>query len=166
MPNRRSNIDRNINQNENRNTNRNMNRNMNRKMREQELEEALKPFNWGACFFLWIWGLGNGCFKKTFLPWIPVFVALLVFSTVLSFFPDSNNAYVFNIIKYAIFLPLGIVYGQNGNKWAFENRAWWSVDDFKETQKRWGMAVIIVFSFCFLVFLLMFAISKVINVFH
>lgn len=139
---------------------------MDRNMNDKELEEALNHFNWGACFFLWVWGLANGCFKKTFLPWVPVFAVFLVFTIVISFFSENSNEYFFSIIKYAIFFPLGIIYGQKGNKWAFENRAWWSVEDFKETQKRWGIAVIAVFGFCSLVFLLMLVVAKIISIFH
>ena len=41
---------------------------------------------------------------------------------------------------------IGIFYGLKGNEWAYKNRAWWSIADFEETQKRWATATAVLLS--------------------
>ena len=76
----------------------------------------IKGWNWGAFFLGWIWGIGNSTWIA-FLTFIPVF----------------------NII-WAFFL------GAKGNKWAWQNKKWDSIEHFKSTQRNWNIAGIILFA--------------------
>jgi len=68
----------------------------------------IKKWNWGAFFLCWIWGLGNN-----------VFIALL------ALIPGLN-------------LIMSIILGIKGNEWAWQNKYWDSIDDFKRIQRRWA----------------------------
>ena len=94
-----------------------------------ELDEALKHFNWGAFFFAWLWGLGNGSFSKTW--------SIILLDIIGSFISSSIKGV--GIIYLICALGLRIYYGLNGNKWAYENRAWFSISDYAETQKKWAI---------------------------
>lgn len=74
-------------------------------------------WNWGAFLLTWIWGIGNSTFIA-FLMFVP-FV---------------------NIVMW-------FVLGARGSAWAWQNRYWDSVDDFKRAQRKWAMwgAVVPVF---------------------
>ena len=102
-----------------------------------ELDRALKRFNWGVFGFVWLWGLGNGSFNKT---WISIVVDIA--AGFLNIIPLIGP-----ILVFAAMIGIRIYLGINGNKWAFENRAWWSLTDFTETQKRWATATAIIVGF-------------------
>lgn len=74
------------------------------------LPKELDRWNWGAFFLNAIWGVGN----KTY-------VALLALVPVVNIF-------------------MMIALGLNGNKWAWKNREWKSVEHFQKVQKRWNAA--------------------------
>ena len=71
--------------------------------------DAISEWNWGAFLLTWIWGLGN----KTHISFL-VFVPLL------------NYVWPF-------------VLGAKGNKWAWQNKTWQSIEQFEKTQKRWAI---------------------------
>lgn len=72
--------------------------------------DEIKGWNWGAFLLSWIWGLGNDTYIS-FLVFIPIFG-----------------------------LAWSFVLGVKGNEWAWQNRTWRSVEQFKKTQKTWAIA--------------------------
>ncbi len=68
----------------------------------------LKGWNWGAFLLGWIWGLGNR-----------TFIALL------GLIPGIN-------------IIMAFVLGAMGNRWAWSNRRWESVEHFQQVQKIWS----------------------------
>jgi|GEM_PF-531613 len=74
------------------------------------LPAELEGFNWGAFFLTWIWGIGNNSIKT------------ILFGLLISIFPITN-----------------IVLGLKGNKWAWQNKHWNSIEEFKSTQKTWAI---------------------------
>ncbi len=76
----------------------------------------IKGWNWGAFLLSWIWGVSHSV-------WI----------SLLCFIPFGNVVMVF-------------VLGANGNKWAWQNRRWDSIEHFQKTQRTWawwGLGVVI-----------------------
>lgn len=73
-----------------------------------DLPLEVRGWNWGAFFLNWIWGLGNGT--------------------------------VLGLLMFVPFVNLAIpfVMGAKGNRWAWENRKWQSVDQFKKVQRIWS----------------------------
>ena len=69
--------------------------------------QEITGWNWGAFFLSWIWGIGNKSY-----------IALL------------------SLIPYVGFIMI-FVLGANGNKWAWKNRKWDSIEHFKQVQKKW-----------------------------
>lgn len=67
----------------------------------------IERWSWGAFLLNWIWGLGNNT------P-----IALLMFV------PGVN-------------LVLWFVLGLRGNRWAWQNKTWRSVEDFQRIQRVW-----------------------------
>lgn len=66
-------------------------------------------WNWGAFLLTWIWGIGNS-----------TFIAFLMF------IPFAN-------------LVMWFVLGAKGSAWAWQNRRWNSIEDFKRTQRKWAL---------------------------
>lgn len=54
-----------------------------------------------------------------------------------------------NILAAIGYLALKIYYGIKGNEWAYQNRAWWSIEDFESTQRRWAIAVAVMYGVAF-----------------
>lgn len=91
----------------------------------QSVPSEVKGWNWGAFFLTWIWGIGNN-----------VWLALL------ALFPGLN-------------LIIAIILGVKGREWAWQNKRWSSVEDFKHSQRTWaivGLILTIVFIIPMLVF--------------
>jgi len=78
--------------------------------------EEVKGWSWGAFGLTWIWGVCNG-----------VLISLLCLIPVFS-------------------LAWTIVLGIKGNEWAWRNKKWESIEDFKSTQRTWGIAGIVIFA--------------------
>lgn len=79
--------------------------------------DAIKGWSWAAFLMNWIWAIGN----KTYIG----LLALLG----------------------PISLIIAIVLGIKGNEWAWQNRQWESVEQFKATQKVWtvwGVVLLVV----------------------
>lgn len=74
-----------------------------------ELPAEIRGWNWGAFWLNWIWGIGN-----------QTYIALLCF------------------VPFVNFIMM-VVLGLKGNEWAWQNRQWQSVEQFKKTQKVWAM---------------------------
>src|ERR1700758_688209 len=72
--------------------------------------EEIKGWNWGAFLLTWLWGIFNAT------P-----LALLVFVPFVGWI-------------------MGIVLGGMGNEWAWRNKRWENVDDFRRAQRRWAIA--------------------------
>jgi len=88
------------------------------------LDIVAKRFNWGAFGFSWIWGLCN----RTYITLIVFPLALICWIP---------------IIGSLIFLGVCILFGIKGNKWAWQNKRWQSVEHFHRVQKNWAIAEIV-----------------------
>ena len=90
-------------------------------------DAVAKKFNWGAFLLSWIWGLFHHKYitlliiPAAFIPFVGIFVNL----------------------------GLGIWFGIEGNKWAWQGRRYQSIAQFHESQKKWATAglIVIVLSF-------------------
>ena len=76
-------------------------------------------WNWGAFLFTWIWGVFNGAYVTLW--------GLLLFLV-----PFGH-------------LVWAIVCGINGNRWAWQGRAWTSPQHFRSVQHKWAVAALVVF---------------------
>lgn len=65
-------------------------------------------WNWGAFLLNWIWGIANN-----------TFIALLVFVPFVGF-------------------VMPFVLGAKGSAWAWRNKRWESIEDFKAVQRKWA----------------------------
>jgi hypothetical protein len=75
-----------------------------------EIPPEIRGWNWGAFLLNWIWGIGNN-----------TFIALLTLVPFVGFF-------------------MIFVLGAKGNRWAWQNGRWDSVEHFKRVQRRWAIA--------------------------
>ena len=111
---------------------------------KNKLQKTLEHFNWGAAFYTWLWGLGNGCFNKT---WVVLVLQAFMWIPIVNFILLLAN------------IGLMVYYGIKGNEWAYEGRAWWNLDDFEATQKRWATVVAVtagIFAALILFYILLF----------
>jgi hypothetical protein len=74
-----------------------------------DIPEEIKGWSWGGFLWSWIWGIGNN-------TWIAL-LALIPFP--------------------GLALVIAIVLGVKGREWAWKNKHWNSVEDFKKTQRNW-----------------------------
>ena len=79
------------------------------------LPPGIQGWSWGGFFLSWIWGLGNN-----------VWIALLALIPAISFI-------------------MCIILGAKGREWAWKNKRWNSLEDFKKTQRTWGIVGLILF---------------------
>ncbi len=93
-----------------------------------QVPDEIKGWNWGAFLLNWIWGIGNN-----------TFIALLMFIPFIG--------WVF-----------AIVLGLKGNEWAWKNKKWESVEDFKRIQKLWTKWALISIGIFIVFFILLFTI--------
>jgi len=89
--------------------------------------DIVKRWNWGAFFLNWIWGLGNR-----------TYIALLC------------------LIPFVNFVMIFIL-GLKGSEWAWKNKHWQSIEQFKSVQKRWALGGFIVW--IVMILLYVFAVS-------
>ncbi len=75
----------------------------------------IRGWNWGAFFLNAAWGVFNG-----------TYVALLAIVPVLN-----------------VIMPF--VLGAKGNRWAWQNKRWESVEQFKRVQRKWAIAGLVLF---------------------
>ncbi len=80
-----------------------------------ELPAEVGRLNWGAFLLNWIWGLGNG-----------TYIALL------SLLPIAN-----------FIMPFVLLF--KGDKWAWQNSTWRSVEHFRSVQRNWAIAGAVVY---------------------
>ena len=78
------------------------------------LPPELSGWNWGAFLLNWIWGIGNNSFL-TFLMFVP-----------------------------CVNIAVPFVCGAKGNEWAWKNKRWESIQEFRRVQKKWTMAGLVV----------------------
>ena len=80
-----------------------------------ELPDELKGWNWGAFFLNWIWAIGNS-----------VWIGLLA-------------------LVGPVSLIMAIILGIKGNEWAWKNRKFSSIEQFKAVQKAWAIWGVVLF---------------------
>ncbi len=78
------------------------------------LPPELAGWNWGAFLLNWIWGIGNNSFL-TFLMFVP-----------------------------CVNIVVPFICGAKGNEWAWKNKRWESIEEFRRIQKKWAMAGLII----------------------
>ncbi|TVQ03040.1 MAG: ribonuclease G [Balneolaceae bacterium] len=90
---------------------------------DSAVPKEIDNWNWGAVFLSLIWGIGN----KTY-------VAFFVLVPIINIF-------------------VLIALGYNGNKWAWRNKKWESIEHFKQVQKRWTYAGYVTFAIYIFLFI-------------
>jgi cytochrome oxidase complex assembly protein 1 len=92
-----------------------------------DMPAELYRWNWGAFLLNWIWGIGNN-----------TFIALL------ALVPGVGLIVIF-------------VLGAKGNRWAWQNGRWDSVEHFKRVQRAWAKWAVIVYILAAALFAAVFA---------
>jgi len=84
----------------------------------------IRSWNWGAFLMNWIWSIGMH-------TWIGLFA----------------------VVPYVGWI-MAIILGVKGNEWAWQNRKWESVDQFKRVQRTWAYValwiIVLIFGIAFL----------------
>jgi hypothetical protein len=82
--------------------------------KDSEVPTELQGWNWGAFMLNWIWGIGNNTYRAF---WV-----------------------LFPFVGFFMLFFLGL----KGNEWAWRNRRWDSVEHFREVQRKWAKASLLV----------------------
>lgn len=89
----------------------------------ESVPSEIDEWNWGAFFLNGIWGLGN----KTYIA-------------LLAFVPVINVVMMF-------------ILGAKGNKMAWKNKEWESIEHFKTIQKYWNIAGLVAIGLYIILFI-------------
>ena len=95
----------------------------------------LSKWSWGAFALSWIWGFFNGCW------WIFLIKLCFLIMTVLLWWLPLATV-IISILELGVI----ILFGVKGTEWAWNNRSWTSIANFKQTQDIWnkvGLALFI-----------------------
>jgi len=76
--------------------------------KEAVVPEEIKGWSWGAFLWGWIWGLSNR-----------TYIALLTLVPVVNW-----------VVPFIL--------GYKGNEWAWRNKEWVSIEEFKQVQRKWA----------------------------
>ena len=94
----------------------------------------LSKWSWGAFTLSWIWGFFNGCW------WM--FLVKMFF-----FLLSALLWWTFAVVFISIAdLGISVLFGVKGTEWAWSNRSWSSISNFRQTQDTWnkvGLALFI-----------------------
>ncbi|MEO8102585.1 MAG: cytochrome c oxidase assembly factor Coa1 family protein [Betaproteobacteria bacterium] len=97
-----------------------------------DVPAEIDKWNWGAFLLNWIWGIGNN-----------TFIALLMFVPLVN-------------------LVMMFVLGAKGSAWAWRNKKWQSLEEFRHIQRQWAKwAIILYIVFAGFFVALFFAITTV-----
>lgn len=108
--------------------------------------EAARGFNWGAFFLGWIWLMGMRMTAAgAALLFVPMVIGGVIGGIIGGSAVTGGNASSVNtlLLPFRIILALAqfgiaIYLGLNGNRLAWRNRRFDSVEDFKACQRIWG----------------------------
>jgi hypothetical protein len=102
--------------------------------------EVASGFNWGAFLMTWLWLL-NMRVTTLGLGVLSIYFAIGLISYFLTKSGSGTTAnpasMIFNLISNGLQLAISIYLGMNGNKLAWPNRRFESVDDFRACQRIW-----------------------------
>jgi len=87
----------------------------------QDFTKELKGWNWGAFLLTFFWSTS---YKK----WLGILAIIPYFGIIIS-----------------------IIFGIKGNKWAWENKQWYSFENFKKAQRKWAIWGICIWVFYFII---------------
>ena len=106
-------------------------------------------FNWGAFGFGWIWGI----FNKTWITFIYLVINVII---IISLYSNLNMQISWFIIIVCAFLSLAMLiwFGVKGNTWAWQNKRWKNIEHFHKIQRRWAIALLILYLPSILMFIL------------
>ena len=99
--------------------------------------EVRGGWNWGAFWLPSFWGLAH----RTLQTLIVFGLAVLSFSVLLGLAAVNSHSSLFAIIFLGFWVagfPFSIWFGLRGNEWAWRNRRFQSVEEFRKVQKIWG----------------------------
>jgi len=117
-------------------------------------QEVKGGWNWGAFYFNWIWGIVH----KTWITLIIIGLSIINFILGMFLSPQSfvstmpgtagspfgaprstsPGMLILNSVFGLIYLALTIWFGLKGNEWAWQNRRFESIAQFKKVQRIWA----------------------------
>lgn len=101
------------------------------------IEDALRPFNWGAFGFGIFWAIFNGALKEYSF----YFILTIIFALMCKYVPIIGIYFVVPIVLIALYV------GHKGNEWAWNGFVKWrSIYLFNKDQKRWAVAFGVIYS--------------------
>lgn len=96
----------------------------------------LSKWSWGAFVLSWIWGFFNGCWWMFLVK-----MGTFLLSMLLWWVPFA--AIFISIIDIGV----SVLFGVKGTEWAWNNRSWSSISNFKQTQDTWNKVGLTLFIF-------------------
>ena len=96
----------------------------------------LSKWSWGAFVLSWIWGFFNGCWWMFLVK-----MGTFLLSILLWWVPFA--AIFISIIDIGV----SVLFGVKGTEWAWNNRSWSSISNFKQTQDIWNKVGLTLFIF-------------------
>ncbi|MDO8513880.1 MAG: hypothetical protein Q7S37_05240 [bacterium] len=112
----------------------------------------LNRWNWGAFSLTWIWSIGNRVWIGLFALIGPLSLAITVILGIIGINGSVQAwsiAYQICVILLTLIGPMtlvvAIILGIKGNEWAWKNRKFENVEQFKAVQQSWTKWGVVVF---------------------
>jgi len=107
--------------------------------------EIARGWNWGAFWLPFFWGMSHRTYQTLLvfgLALATLCVDGVLFTSKSNMLPQIGFA---SALLWLAGIPLSIWYGARGNEWAWQNRTFQSVDEFRSIQKVWATWAVVIF---------------------
>ncbi len=110
--------------------------------------EVARGWNWGAFWLSVLWGISHRTYQ-TLIVFVLAIVTLCADG--IMFISKGNMLAPMGVTSAALWLagiPLSVWYGRMGNRWAWQNREFRSIEEFRMVQKIWSVWALVAFGTC------------------
>jgi len=108
----------------------------------------LSKWSWGAFVLSWIWGFFNGC-------WWMFLIKISTFLLVMLLWWVPFAVIFISLLDFGI----SVLFGVKGTEWAWNNRSWSSISNFKQTQDIWNKVGLSLFIFGIVIMVIVIILS-------
>ena len=105
--------------------------------KEINIPNEVKGLNWGAFFLAPLWSIFHNTYIGLLWFAAPLIVALCIKGWGIQLF-DNISSFLWIIVPAPLgFITISLILLLRGNEFAWKNREFADINDFKETQKKW-----------------------------
>ena len=105
--------------------------------KETNIPDEVKGLNWGAFFLVPLWSIFHNTYIGLLWFAAPLIATLCIKSWGIQLFGSISSFLWFVVAPLLGFITISLILLLRGNEFAWKNREFTDINDFKETQKKW-----------------------------